>query len=386
LTLEEALRESEARYRTLFEQAPFGVLVFDRGLRVTACNERCAAMIQSTVDALVGLELESVKDLRPLEAMREALEGRVATWEGQYAPTTGRGSPHVHVRVAPFRNPDGVVVGGIMFIEDVTERKLMEAQLRQNDRMVAVGTLAAGVAHEINNPLAYLRANLDLIASRTMPELLRCIDHCQADHPDLEGAPMRAQIDQLKAMVEVAREGAERVRHIVADLRSFARTDDGIQAMVDVRLVLDACLNIAHAELARRAQVVRDFAEVPLLLGNESRLGQVFLNLILNAAQAIPEDRPDAHEVRVRVRERAGDGIVVTVTDTGRGMSEEELSRVFDPFFTTKPTGTGLGLWVSRGIVATMGGEIHAESSPGHGTTFTVTLPVPTTPTPPPTG
>ena len=382
MSLEEALRESEERYRTLFEQAPIGVMVFDRALRVTACNERCATIIRSTVRALSGFDLSTVRDQGPLPAFREALEGRAGDWEGQYVSTTGSGTPYVHVRTAPFCSPEGAVVGGIAFIEDVTERKLLEAQLRQTDRMIAVGTLAAGVAHEINNPLAYLRANLDLVASRALPALVRGIERCKADHAGLDDGPIRRELEQIRVMMEVAREGAERVRRIVADLRSFARSDDGLQAMVDIRAVLDACVNVAHAEIAR-ARVVREYADVPQILGNESRLGQVFLNLILNAAQAIT----DAGEVRLAVRELERDRIVVTVADDGRGMTEAELARVFDPFYTTKSEGLGLGLWVSRGIVASLGGEIRGESAPGRGSTFTVVLPVkPETPRPPPAG
>ncbi|MEZ4407419.1 MAG: ATP-binding protein [Polyangiales bacterium] len=227
-----------------------------------------------------------------------------------------------------------------------------------------MGTLAAGVAHEINNPLMYVMTNLEFLSR----------------HLDASGdASPRA-----RHAVEQAREGAERVRQIVRNLRTFSRGDDDRRGPVSVTQVLESALEMAHNEIRHRARVVRDFDVVPPVEANEARLGQVFLNLLVNAAQAIPDEGPsEAHEVRVTLRhdlERRR--IVAAVRDTGHGIDPEVLPRVFDPFFTTKPVGegTGLGLAIVHGIVRSLGGDIEVESTPGSGSEFRVYLPVATQP------
>jgi two-component system cell cycle sensor histidine kinase/response regulator CckA len=178
-------------------------------------------------------------------------------------------------------------------------------------------------------------------------------------------------------MIEVSREGAERVRHTVRDLKTFSRSDDDRRSLVDVRRVLDASINIAWNEIRHRAQLVRDYGDVPPVQANESRLGQVFLNLVVNAAQSLPVGKVVTNEIRIRTRADDRGRVVVDVTDTGPGIAKENLDRLFDPFFTTKPVGvgTGLGLWICQGIVNTLGGEITVASELGRGTTFSIALP-----------
>jgi PAS domain S-box-containing protein len=363
-----------ALHRTLFEQAPIGVCVYDRSLHITACNERFAEILGSTIERIRGLDLNRLRDPRPLNAIKEALEGKLSSWEGLYAATTAPTNVHVTARFAPLIE-GAVVVGGIGFIEDATERKTMEAHLRKADRMAAVGTLAAGVAHEINNPLAYCKANLDLAATRTIPELVRRIHSLEEEVPLVKEAKLGVELEKLAEMLELAREGAERVRGIVADLRTFSRSDDELQAMVDVHHVLRACINIARSEIETHARLVCEWKDVPLVLASEARLGQVFLNLLVNAVQALPPGDRDNHEVRVTTRTDDRERVIVAVSDTGSGMDEATQARVFDPFFTTKPTGLGLGLWICQGIVSGLGGQMTVTSQPGKGSTFTVTLP-----------
>jgi PAS domain S-box-containing protein len=365
----------EALHRTLFEQAPIGVFVYDRALVLTACNVRFAEILGSDVEKIRGLDLNTLRDPRPVPAMKEALEGKLTTWDGLYAATTAPTSVHLNARFAPLVE-NAIVVGGIGFVEDATERKTMEAQLHNADRMAAVGTLAAGVAHEINNPLAYCKANLDIAATRTIPDVLRRLRLLEEDLPALREANLGVDLENLLEMLELAREGAERVRGIVADLRTFSRSDDELQAMVDVHHVLRACINIARSEIESHAKLVCEWSDVPLVLANEARLGQVFLNLLVNAAQAIPADAdPSAHVIRVSTRADEQERVIVAVSDDGVGMDERTAARVFDPFFTTKSTGLGLGLWICQGIVTALGGQIAVESQLGRGTTFTVTLP-----------
>ena len=244
------------------------------------------------------------------------------------------------------------------------ERKKMREQLLISDRMASVGTLAAGVAHELNNPLAALLANLDALG-RDLAEVT----------VELElGDRLREVFSELRD----ARESAERMRHIVRDLKIFSRaTDDKQRGAVDVHRVLESSLRMAHNEVRHRARVVKEYDRVPLVLANEARLGQVFLNLVVNAAQAIAEGDADHNQIRIATRLNGAGNVVVEVGDTGSGIAPEHLGRVFDAFFTTKPVGvgTGLGLSICHRIVRSFGGELEVESALGSGSTFRVSLP-----------
>jgi len=267
------------------------------------------------------------------------------------------------------------------------ERARMQEQLLISDRMASVGTLAAGVAHEINNPLAALMANVELAASDVAK--LRAAG---AGAGDGVGDRLRTIEEQL----HTATDAAGRVRQIVADLKIFSRADQETVGPVDVRGVLESSIRIAWNEIRHRARLVRDYGAVPAAIANEGRLGQVFLNLLVNAAQAITEGAADENEIRVATSVDASGRIVVEVHDTGSGIPPGVITRIFDPFFTTKAigVGTGLGLTICHRIVTSFGGQIHVESPPGaparldgapaRGTSFRVTLPAAPPPPAPP--
>ncbi len=252
------------------------------------------------------------------------------------------------------------------------ERKELHAKLALADRMVSVGTLAAGVAHELNNPLAYVTANLTFLTEQ--------VEHLTA----LLGPRARAEAevaDVLGQLVEAARDakdGADRMRVIVRDLRTLSRADDASVGPVDLGPVLDSCVNVAWNELKHRARLVKDVGHLPAVRGSAGRLGQIFLNLLVNAAQAMPDGAAEQHEIRVTAHPLGDDRVVIEVGDTGCGIPPEVLPRIFDPFFTTKApgVGTGLGLSIVHGIVTAMKGEIEVESAVGVGSTFRVVLPV----------
>jgi signal transduction histidine kinase len=243
------------------------------------------------------------------------------------------------------------------------ERANLSDQLLIADRMTSVGLLAAGVAHEINNPLAAVLANLDL-AHQDGAALARLAQ---------DTARVRELLDELAD----AREAAVRIRDIVRDLKLFSRAGDDTRAPVDVVRVLESSLRLAAGEIRHRARLVRALDPVPAVDANESRLGQVFFNLLVNAAQAIPEGRASSSEIRVGTSLGADGRVVVEIGDTGSGMPPEVVRRLFTPFFTTKAigAGTGLGLAVCHRIVSVLGGEIAVESTPGRGSTFRVMLP-----------
>jgi two-component system cell cycle sensor histidine kinase/response regulator CckA len=240
-----------------------------------------------------------------------------------------------------------------------TERKEIESRLAFADRMASAGTLAAGVAHELNNPLMYVLSNLRLMRE------------------ELDAADPTEWIERAKRQLDEAIQGAVRMQNIVRDLKTFSRPDDESPHNADLREVLESAINICWNEVRHRATLERDFAETPPVAAAESRLVQVFVNLLINAAQAMSEPSAATNRIVVRTRTRQDGCAVVEVIDNGTGIEPERLGRIFDPFFTTKglAEGTGLGLSICRNIVEDAGGSIEVCSEPGSGTTFTVRLP-----------
>jgi signal transduction histidine kinase/CheY-like chemotaxis protein len=246
---------------------------------------------------------------------------------------------------------------GVQVLRHRAERADMRARLVEADRLAAVGTLAAGIAHEINNPLVYLLGGIEFLET----QLAECA-----------GAP-----DDARSVLGEMRRGGDRIRTIVRDLRTFARCGDETRAAVDVRAVAESSLQLATHEVARCARVVREYGPVPKVLASEARLGQVLLNLLVNAAHAIAATPGGTGEIRITTRTDAAGRAVVEIGDSGAGIRPEVRGRIFEPFFTTKPqgVGTGLGLWISRNIVVGLGGDIEVDTAVGRGTTFRVTLP-----------
>jgi signal transduction histidine kinase len=245
------------------------------------------------------------------------------------------------------------------------ELQQTRARLVQSEKLAAAGQLAAGVGHEINNPLAFVIGNLDYSRHRLSEarELLAAL-------PDGE---------DVLAALEEAEEGAHRIAAIVRDLKTFARSDSDRLGPVDVKTSIEFALSMARPQIRHRAVVERDYAEVPKVDATETRLGQVFLVLLINAAQALKDGGSAENRIRVKTTLDPDGRVRASVSDTGRGISAEHLSRVFDPFFTTRPgEGTGLGLSIAHNVVTTLGGALEVESLPGQGATFHVVLPAST--------
>jgi signal transduction histidine kinase/CheY-like chemotaxis protein len=238
----------------------------------------------------------------------------------------------------------------------------IQRQLATADRLVAVGTLAAGTAHEINNPLTFVTANLGMI-----------LDELQV----LGSGASSSGLGEIEAMVRSAIVGAERVRTIVQGLQTFSHSGDERTTMLELAPVLGLAINLAIAEIRPRARLVTDYGTTPLIEGDPARLKQLFINLLINAAHAIPEGDIDANEIRVTTSTDAVGRAVIEIRDSGRGIPADILDRIFDPFVTTKEigAGVGLGLSISRNIVAAMGGEITVSTERGRGTTFWIVLP-----------
>lgn len=239
------------------------------------------------------------------------------------------------------------------------ERRTIQEQLLLADRMASVGLLAAGVAHEISNPLTSVMANLELALGGL-------------DQPRGSAAG-----GEVRECLQNAVEGAGAICRLIQDLKVFSRGEHDARTLIDVRQALDFALRMASHEVRMRARLIKEYGEVPQVKANGSRLGQVFLNLIVNAAQAIEPGRTDANEIRLVTRTDARGWVAIEVHDTGCGMPKEILGRLFTPFLTTKPSGvgTGLGLSICHRIVTELGGNIAVESVVGKGTTFEIVLP-----------
>jgi signal transduction histidine kinase/CheY-like chemotaxis protein len=307
-----------------------------------------------------GLTRYSVQDLPLARAIRgETVDNVEIFLRHAQAPEGIR----VSVNARPLML-DGQRRGGVVTLRDVTLERAAQEQLMVSDRMASIGTLAAGVAHEINNPLTSVVANLGLAV---------------AGAKELESAVgCSPLLTEIRECLGEARDGTNRVRFIVKDLRLFSRAEEDRRGPVDVERVMESTLRMASNEIRHRARVVKEYGIVPLVDANEARLGQVFLNLVVNAAQAMPEGRANTNEIRVLTATDETGRVVVEVRDTGSGMNPEALAKVFVPFFTTKAAGigTGLGLAICHRIVTGLGGEITVDSKVGVGTTFRVFLPL----------
>lgn len=282
----------------------------------------------------------------------------------------------------PFRKQDleraGVLASQILL---ALENARLVRKMVTSERLASVGQLAAGVAHEINNPVAYVLAThsylrQQLASLRALDEAFRIGADLGALRAAWDIAGGHAFLEEFGQALEEIGDGAGRIRDIVRDMRSLARSDDGKPALVDVNEVIRSALRVASAEVRHRAVITAHLGTNVEVHGNAGRLSQVFINLLVNAAQAIGEHPSRRGEVVVS-SERQGDSVFARVTDNGPGIRPEHLTRIFETFFTTKgpATGTGLGLSISREIIRGHGGDIRVDSESERGATFTVRLP-----------
>lgn len=389
--VEDALRQSEADFRSLLERFPQGLAIHRGGTLVwvnrvlldalgysdpaEVLGRPALDLVQPDEHAVVAARMARSLAGEQLPAMEERLrrkDGSVVVAEVAAFPIHFEGAPAV------------LVMG-----TDPGERRAVTAQLMQMDRMHSVGLLALGLGHEINNPLSLVTANVDL-AFRRAAELQKLSDGPSAAKMDPRALEALFELTdglrEIRESLAEARQGARRVQDIVRELRTFSRPEEESVGPVSVERVLDAAVGVAQNEIRHRARIVKRYTGVPPVAGNEARLGQVFLNLLVNAAQAIPVGAADRNEIRLDTYV-ADDRVVVEVADTGSGIDAEHLPRLFEPFFTTKPVGqgTGLGLAICRDIVMKAGGSIGVESTPGKGSVFRIALvpsalPAPTKP------
>ena len=311
-----------------------------------------------------------------------------------------RSARNYDINVYPIKNKQNVLTGYVISLNDTTELRATtqeletaldelnsaQSQIYQQEKMASIGQLAAGVAHEINNPMGFITSNLgslDKYVSR-LSEFISVVDQTMQDCCNetqagpVQEARKRLKIDRIlddaHQLIVESQDGAGRVRRIVQDLKSFSRVDQAETALIDLNEALETTINIAWNEIKYVADMKREFGQIPKIKCFPQQLNQVFLNLLVNAAHALGETHG---EITVHT-EQDDESVLVKVSDTGCGMPEEVQRRIFEPFFTTKEVGkgTGLGLSISYDIIKKHGGEITIESEVGRGTTFTVRLPL----------
>jgi PAS domain S-box-containing protein len=287
---------------------------------------------------------------------------------------------------SPRYDDSGKFIGYYGIAADISATRRIEERLQQSERLASIGQLAAGVAHEINNPISFVRSNVEMLGNY-LDSLLKLLEHYAAIEAScaatealsaLQIEKKKADLDYLRedapVLLDECRNGLERVRKIVADLREFSREGDTDWSETDIHTCLESAINLIAGGLPKTVEIKRQYAALPALRCKPLQLNQVFLALLSNAAQAIGE-QPGC--ITVSSGKSDNGEAWVEVADTGCGIAAENLPRIFEPFFTTRPIGkgTGMGLSMSFGIVADHGGRIEAQSTAGSGSTFRVSLP-----------
>ena len=370
---EQALRASDARLRTLIEQSPYSIQTLSLDGHVTSGNPAWERLFGVTVEQVRDYNVfrdPQLEALGVLPLVRRAFEGETVTlpptgWTPDRGERKGR-MLWLQATLYPIRDHESRITQVALMHLDITaqtearqEVDAVRAQLLQNEKLAALGSLVGGVAHELRTPLTYLSNNLHIVESTLRRAL---------------ATPDPAALDEARAAIEErlreAREGIDRIERIVEDLRRFTRLKAGGRVREPVREAVEGALDLFRATHRGSVAVVPDLRSRAPVLVDRVQVQQVLLNLLSNAAEAGPRDGV----VRVRTRDDAG-SVVIEVEDAGVGMTAETLARAFDPFFTTKTEGTGLGLSIVKRIVEAHGGAISARSEPGVGTTFCVMIP-----------
>ncbi len=382
---EEQLQARERWFATTLDSIGDAVLATDSDGIITFMNPVAVRVTGWTRAEAIGKEVDEI--IRLTNAEGEPVENpvHVALRDAQTVllpPKTTMvlktgAKLVVDDSASPIVDDNGRVVGGVVVFRDVTERAKLEQRLAQSERLASIGTMAAGTGHEINNPLTYVIANVGF-ALRGLKETIENFRGLNV--PDEGKARFESNMARLEEVVDALRDaddGADRVRRIVRDLKKFTRVEGDGAGMVELPDVLEAAVRMTAHTLRHHARLRKEYGATPFVEASEGQLTQVFMNLLVNASEAIGEGDAEHHEIRVRTyTSEAGEG-VVEIRDTGPGIPAQVLPRIFDPFFSTKPVGSGmgLGLAICHSIVASYGGEITAESAVGEGTMFRVVLP-----------
>jgi len=412
LAAEQALHRSEAHFRAFFERSMVGMATTSPATGWLDVNPALCDILGYSRDELTRKtwpELTHPDDLAPdLAQFNRILAGEIDEYEMDKRFIRKDGSlVYAFIAVRGVRLADGSVDYFVALVQDIGERKRSETelavnlahqkqlnkkleeahnQLLQSEKMASIGQLAAGVAHELNNPIGFVYSNIGTLQNY-LRDIFQIAEACEtaaaqaanpADFARINALKAEKDFDYLKTdifqLLTESADGLERVKKIVRDLKDFSRPGENNWQWADVNQGLESTLNIVWNELKYKCTVNKHYGELPQVRCLPSQLNQVFMNLLVNAAQSI-ETKGD---ITISTDAPTVDSVRIRITDTGKGIPPEHINRLFEPFFTTKPVGkgTGLGLSISWGIIQKHHGMIEVASDVGKGTTFTVTLPV----------
>jgi two-component system NtrC family sensor kinase len=418
---EDALRESENKFRDLVEKSPVGVYLIQDNL-YRYVNSRFAGIHGYTIEELVNkkgpLDFSLPEDVPKMrDNVKKGLRGAGGSFKTEFriltkqreiknvevygTHTIYQGKPAIVgtlLDITEQKRADGMLMDLFKDLEkkntelETTYDELKESQRKivQQEKMASIGQLAAGIAHEINNPVGFVMSNINSmgkyserlsqfikIQSEAVERLSKQEGDTAAVLDDLHKKRRALKIDYVAndfmKVVKESLEGTERVKRIVQDLKTFSHKDEDEHKPDDINEGIESTVNVVWNELKYKANVKKKYGKIPLTKCNLGQLNQVFMNLLINAVQSIEE----RGEISIKTERKDGD-IVVAISDTGSGIPEDKISRIFEPFFTTKEVGkgTGLGLSIAYDIVKKHNGEILVASEIGKGTTFTVTIPI----------
>ncbi|HYB12078.1 MAG TPA: PAS domain-containing protein, partial [Myxococcota bacterium] len=399
--LNRRLAELKRYNENIIQNMNSALLVVDREGRIAFANPTAQGILRGKLAELRGRSIwewlsDTPRGRELLErTLREGVRFRGA--ETVITHPSGQVVP-IGISCAPLQGANGRRIGAVAIFQDLSEIKELQRHVSQTERMASIGQLAAGVAHEINNPMGFIHANLCQMAEylADLRRLWERVGELQTAIATGRSDQIRAQAEKLAALsaevdsdfvfadfakaLRESQEGSERIRHIVQDLRQFSRNDSGDRVLADVRECLDTTANIVGTMMKHTVVLRKDYEELPRIRCYPMQLKQVFMNLLVNAFQAIQErvgSSGETGEIHLETRRRPG-GIAVVVSDSGIGIPPENLPRIFDPFFTTKEVGIGMGLGLSTSfsIVQRHGGALRVESQPGVGSRFEVFLPL----------
>jgi signal transduction histidine kinase/PAS domain-containing protein len=359
---------STARLETLFKAIPDEVALIDDDRNLVMTNRAGVEPGQKCYETFFGRDV-------PCD---DCHLSKIIRSKAPTSTTIRFGDRYLQVHANPVFSQEHEVEAIVEFHRDVTLEKSYEQQIRQADKLAALGQLVSGIGHEINNPNQFIRGNIKIVR-QAMEDILPIVDAYYENHPDLRVARLKYDFFRrhFMTLVDDMAHGSERIKQIVDALRGFVRHDDGLLVdQVEINTLVEATTRLVENEVHKHAVICLDLGEnIPRLIGNSQKIEQVLVNLLVNASEAMDEDKRG----RITVRTWSdGDNVAIQVEDNGRGMNEKTVNQIFDPFFTTKrgKGGTGLGLAISYRIITEHGGTISAASTPGGGTIFTINLPV----------
>lgn len=360
--------ESKVRLETMFQAIPDRVAIIDLKRNVIMTNRENEVVGNKCYKTFFDSPIPC-KDCRLVKITRDKTPVMVEVKHGNKV---------FEVHAIPIFNQEHEVEGIIEFYKDITLEKFYEHELQQADKLASLGQLVSGIGHEINNPNQFIKGNIKII-QQAFEDILPILDEYSKEHPDLKIARLKYDFfrENILTLINDMAHGSDRIKGIVEGLRKFARRDEGeLIDNVDINTIIHEGARLVEKQITKSANIEFDLeSDIPVFKGNSQKLEQVMINLMINAAQAMPDDRKGSIKISTRKNDET---LIITVEDDGMGMSESTLKRLFDPFFTTKRAkgGTGLGLSIAYRIIEEHKGSISVGSKLGEGTTFTIKLPL----------